>query len=260
MDEVHNDEQPAQPEHEDAPHEEPVTEPHEDFVPTQAPELPEEQPGEGASEEERAADDDREMPVDPTPDSEDKSDESYEDRVEVQGGREHDDPEHPVQADSQQTEDLKPLPANLQTVKENEEKRTGDDVRVGDIQGGEAGELREEDLPKPDDSHNEPRMVVDRKDTAESHRAASGDPNMHIVKEPIRVDGRNRRSDEDGLEGHFVQVVAGDHQGLFGTFEEVVEAGEDGYPETILVTPRTAPNDRVEVAYKDVRPAAQARR
>ena len=76
-------------------------------------------------------------------------------------------------------------------------------------------------------------------------------------RRPVVVNNRTVRSDQDALEGHFCQVVAGPHDGIFGTFIQVEEREEDGYPKTILVKNRDwwKDVDLVTVNYKDVRPA-----
>lgn len=93
---------------------------------------------------------------------------------------------------------------------------------------------------------------------------ASGDTKADIaeklvaaqpVVQPVQVDGRNRKSDEDGLEGHFVNVVDGEHKGRLGAFVSVVEREADGYPKQILVRTRDEYNQLLSVAYKHVRHA-----
>ena len=53
---------------------------------------------------------------------------------------------------------------------------------------------------------------------------------------PVRVDNKSRRSDKDGLEGHFVRVVTGEHEGSVGVFQSVESYNtDDGYPDQIIV-------------------------
>ncbi len=58
---------------------------------------------------------------------------------------------------------------------------------------------------------------------------------------------------EPGLEGHFVDVVSGEHDGRCGTFAKVLETHKDGSPKTILIRTRDANDELLPVAYKDVR-------
>lgn len=74
----------------------------------------------------------------------------------------------------------------------------------------------------------------------------------------VRVDNLSRRSDADALEGHFCEIVAGEHKGLKGVFDKVLEAGPDGYPTLIEFITRDAQNDVLTVPYKDVRPTVYA--
>lgn len=76
-----------------------------------------------------------------------------------------------------------------------------------------------------------------------------------LPPQPIKVDGRTRRSDDDGLEGGFVDVVDGEHEGRFGSFFRVLQHAADGYPKLILVKTRDAENELLSVAYAHVRPS-----
>lgn len=73
---------------------------------------------------------------------------------------------------------------------------------------------------------------------------------------PIRVDGRNRRTDDDALEGSFVTIVAGEHEGRLASFEQVQSYGKDGYPTEVVVRTRDADSLLLSVPYADIRPAA----
>ena len=81
-------------------------------------------------------------------------------------------------------------------------------------------------------------------------------PNRPSATPVVHVDNRTRRSDKDGLEGHFVVVVSGEHKGLRGVFREVASTEKDGYPKRILVRARdhAGDEDLVTVNYADVRP------
>lgn len=84
-------------------------------------------------------------------------------------------------------------------------------------------------------------------------------PGMPVVKattiQPVQVDGRNKRSDDDAILHSFVNVVDGDHQGRMGAFERVLEYGEDGWPKRALVRTRDEFNELLSVAYDHLRPA-----
>jgi hypothetical protein len=73
--------------------------------------------------------------------------------------------------------------------------------------------------------------------------------------QPVQVDGRNRKAGDDGLEGHFVNVVAGEHAGRVGAFIKVLEREADGFPKQILVRTRDEFNQLLSVAYADVKHA-----
>lgn len=70
----------------------------------------------------------------------------------------------------------------------------------------------------------------------------------------VLVDNFTRRSGDDALFGHFVDVIAGDHAGRRGHYFEDVSHGTDGYPLRVLVRSRDEHNEMLEVDYKDVRP------
>lgn len=72
--------------------------------------------------------------------------------------------------------------------------------------------------------------------------------------QPVHVDQRTRRSDDDALEGHFVDIIDGDDKGRRGTFDRVTEYGTDGYPKRILVITRDERNEPLDVPYEYARP------
>jgi hypothetical protein len=92
-----------------------------------------------------------------------------------------------------------------------------------------------------------------RRKAADEEHDANPKPTPELQSQPVRVDGRNRRNANDGLEGHFVDVVDGEHKGRFGAFTEVAEREKDGYPKTILVRTRDEFNELLTVAYEHVR-------
>jgi hypothetical protein len=73
--------------------------------------------------------------------------------------------------------------------------------------------------------------------------------------QPVRVDGRTRRTDADGLEGGRVKVTGGEFEGREGVFTTVAQYDPDtGYPKVIIV--RTADGvdagELLTVPYDDV--------
>lgn len=68
---------------------------------------------------------------------------------------------------------------------------------------------------------------------------------------PVHVTNTTRRSDQDALEGHLVEVVSGEHKGKRGAFVRVEEHDEKtGFPHRILVKSRL--HGLFGVLYKDV--------
>ena len=76
-----------------------------------------------------------------------------------------------------------------------------------------------------------------------------------LPPQPIKVDGRSRRSDDDALEGGPVDIVDGEHAGKYGAFVRVLQHAADGYPKQILVRTRDAENELLSIAYDHVRPS-----
>ena len=98
-------------------------------------------------------------------------------------------------------------------------------------------------------------MPESKKRSAQSGTTAPGNT-AHLAA--VRVDNTTRRSDDDALEGHFVKVIGGEHEGQLGAYLHTLEAdSKTGYPAQILVRFRDATygHDVAAVAYKDVRPA-----
>jgi hypothetical protein len=70
------------------------------------------------------------------------------------------------------------------------------------------------------------------------------------------IDQFSQRDDSDPIQGHFVDVIAGEHEGRYGTFEEVATADpETGVPSTIVVRTRDDQHERLVVEYEDAVPA-----
>ena len=111
--------------------------------------------------------------------------------------------------------------------------------------------------PKPDRKRKGPEKVPSEGPVAFTPApAARKAQNV----QPVKVDGRNRRSDDDALEGGFCEIVAGEHDGVHGTFDQVVEYDHAGYPVKVLVKPRDAATATLVVNYSDVRPDSAGRR
>lgn len=70
--------------------------------------------------------------------------------------------------------------------------------------------------------------------------------------DPIHMDQFAARHGADLLQGHFVTITKGEHEGVKGVFESVVEADENGYPKVILVVPRHSARSRITVDAADV--------
>lgn len=82
--------------------------------------------------------------------------------------------------------------------------------------------------------------------------AAPSTKAVGLVAQPIHVDGRNRRNADDGLEGGFVKIINGEHEGRVGAYVQTLEHAADGWPEKILVRSRDEHNEPLVVAYSDV--------
>lgn len=72
----------------------------------------------------------------------------------------------------------------------------------------------------------------------------------------VTVTNRTRRSGADALFGHFVDIVAGEHEGRRGHYFADVSHGSDGYPDRVLVRSRDERNEILEADYADVRPTS----
>ena len=95
------------------------------------------------------------------------------------------------------------------------------------------------------------------KSSTQTPAAAHGSATPTVAA-PVTVNNQTRRSDEDGIEGGWVEVVSGPHKGVRGSFLSVTEYDKkSGYPKTILVQERDFASDKgvVSVDYGDCRPA-----
>lgn len=127
------------------------------------------------------------------------------------------------------------------------------------------------DSPKTQDRATEAPKTKDdggatdaqvKKDVRQAKTEAKKDapkltPKGDVVKNPrntvspVHVDNRSRTEDTDPLEGHYVEVTAGEFKGLFGVFEDVNTVDKDNWPETIIVRDSTSPDHLEVVKYKD---------
>ena len=75
---------------------------------------------------------------------------------------------------------------------------------------------------------------------------------------PVVMNNYTVRSDDDAMEGGWVDIVSGDYAGRFGSFRQALEHDpKTGYPTLIAVRTRDAENELLAVDYGDVRPSAR---
>lgn len=60
--------------------------------------------------------------------------------------------------------------------------------------------------------------------------------------------------------GHFVNVVKGEHKGIYGVIEEVFDYDDAGRPKTVVVVSRDADSAHYSVDYGDLEPAEAGQR
>lgn len=88
----------------------------------------------------------------------------------------------------------------------------------------------------------------------------NGEVRPVVVVHPVRVDGRNRRSDDDVLEGHACEIVEGDYKGRKGVFLSVVRHDpQSGYPTQVLVRTQENEYEHLSVPYSSIRPPKSLR-
>lgn len=80
-------------------------------------------------------------------------------------------------------------------------------------------------------------------------------PRKPATREPVTVDNYTRRSDDDVIQNGFAYVVAGEHQGRYGHFHDIIDTKDDGWPKTVLFVTRDENAERLHVNYADLRPA-----
>lgn len=67
------------------------------------------------------------------------------------------------------------------------------------------------------------------------------------------LDALGRRDATDPLEGSFVEIKSGEHEGRVGAFLRTVERDVKGFPKRILVRSRDEHNELLDVAYDDAK-------
>lgn len=72
---------------------------------------------------------------------------------------------------------------------------------------------------------------------------------------PVILTNATAREDDVPLQGHFVEVVSGEHEGRYGVFESVGSTTAAGYPTTIVVVTRDDDSERLVLRIEDCRPA-----
>lgn len=116
-----------------------------------------------------------------------------------------------------------------------------------------------EAAPEPVEAPEAPAVVeapADAPAPAEAPvEAPAPEPAPVVAQTP--GDNARPRSDEDAVQGQFVDVVDGEHKGRRGAFLSVVEHDleGDGFPKSILVRTRDELNELLTVAYEHVRPS-----
>lgn len=112
------------------------------------------------------------------------------------------------------------------------------DAAAGDGQAATGLATTADAGPEPSDQH--------RSDHVQIRTGSSGD-------RPDQLSVTDRA--QEPFYGHFVTVVAGEHEGAYGVYYDNVTFDANGKPDVILVRTRDADNRQLEVRYADVRPA-----
>ena len=134
-------------------------------------------------------------------------------------------------------------------------------VAVGAQEPAAPGPPVEEPAAEPVDT--EPETPPEAPDAPALDPEGSDAPAVPLDTEPqgaavpVVVDNATRRSGDNALEGHFVDVIDGPHKGLFGVFLSVVHWAQDGFPTHILVRNRDHASDvgYATVEYDHARPS-----
>lgn len=75
-----------------------------------------------------------------------------------------------------------------------------------------------------------------------------------VAKKPDPLDDTNTQEDGQAVVGHFVKVIAGDHEGRYGVL--IGDAAGD----TVIVRTRDDDSARIVVKYTDLAPALSGER
>jgi hypothetical protein len=138
------------------------------------------------------------------------------------------------------------------------------DPRIGQVTGGERMVLRDPVTHEQVAVGREadPRDVVGLSygKHSKSARTEEGDEQPIVVVHPVRVDGRNRRSDDDVIEGGPCEITEGDLEGVDGVFWLVARYDpQTGYPVQVIVRTADDQNEYVSVPYDSIRPRKSLR-
>ena len=86
---------------------------------------------------------------------------------------------------------------------------------------------------------------------------ASSDTKADIAAKLVETKSPSRPhyTQDAGIVGHFVDVVAGEHEGRRGSLDKVLKHAADGTPEDVLIRTRDEFNELLAIPYKNVRHA-----
>lgn len=127
---------------------------------------------------------------------------------------------------------------------------------VGQVVGGGGyapapADLSGPEVEQPGQGHDS--LAYDKHGTEAT--TAGGEKVTVVVAHPVRVDGTNRRSDDDALEGHKVKIVEGDYKDRKGVFLSVERHDPStGYPSQVIVRTSDDENQLLSVPYGSIRP------
>lgn len=62
-----------------------------------------------------------------------------------------------------------------------------------------------------------------------------------------------RRDASEALQGHFANVVDGEHKGRYGVYDDNAELDDNGRPVTIIIETRDDATERIVVKYEDAK-------
>lgn len=140
---------------------------------------------------------------------------------------------------------------------DDKHEQTGEPAEASEQEKHIEGSITLSDVPQvPAEPTSVSPGETDAVEEPESEPEPEPAPVAETNATPVRVDNRSRRDDNDALEGHFVKIIDGEHAGRVGTFDQVVDREDDGYPKTILVISRDEKNEILQVPYEDARPTS----